>query len=56
MSKRHLGKSLVLSLSLMCTAATGNAGNGNNGCKGLPDYQCAESGARGGHGDRDQRA
>jgi L-cystine uptake protein TcyP (sodium:dicarboxylate symporter family) len=43
LSKQNVCKSLVLSLALMCTAATVNAGNGNNGCKGLPDYNALKA-------------
>jgi uncharacterized protein GlcG (DUF336 family) len=34
---------LVFALLLMCTAATLSAGNGNNNCKGLPDYNALKA-------------
>lgn len=43
LSKRHVRESLVLGAALMCTAVTLQAGNGNNGCKGLPDYNALKA-------------
>jgi len=38
MSTGVVCRMLAFALLLMCTAATLSAGNGNNGCKGLPNY------------------
>ena len=38
LSKRLLCQTVALTLALMCMAATVKAGNDNNNCKGLPDY------------------
>jgi len=43
MSTRVVCRTLALALLLMCTAATLNAGNGNNGCKGLPEYNALKA-------------
>jgi uncharacterized protein GlcG (DUF336 family) len=43
LSKRLLRQTMVLTLALICTAATVNAGNGNNACKGLPDYNALKA-------------
>lgn len=43
LSKRMLCQTVALTLPLMCTAATVNAGNGNNNCKSLPDYNALKA-------------
>lgn len=43
LSKRMLCQTVALTLALMCTAATVNAGNGNNNCKSLPDYNALKA-------------
>lgn len=43
MSTRVVRRTLVLALLVMCLAATLTAGNGNNGCKALPDYNALKA-------------
>src|SRR5215472_5126959 len=38
LSQRLMSQIAALTLALICTAATAKAGDGNNGCKNLPDY------------------
>src|SRR5499425_3385706 len=43
LSKRLMSQTAALTLALICTAATAKAGDGNNGCKGLPDYNALKT-------------
>jgi len=43
LSKRLMSQTAALTLALICTAATAKAGDGNNGCKNLPDYSALKA-------------
>src|SRR5215469_7168150 len=43
LSKRLKSQTAALTLALICTAATAKAGDGNNGCKNLPDYSALKA-------------
>lgn len=43
LQKRLLCQSLAVTLAVLCVAVTVNAGNGNNNCKSLPDYNALKA-------------
>src|SRR5215831_1835403 len=43
LSQRLMNQTAALTLALICTAATAKAGDGNNACKNLPDYNALKA-------------